>query len=125
MLESLVSAGIKCTYIFTPAIPAIIKEVTKALIGASALNSNGAVMSRTGTAVVAMLAHDHQIPVIVCCETYKFSDQVLLDSFVWNEIGKKKKKKEWGRVWGHFPICRFTHHIHGVSRSLYFSIPIS
>lgn len=44
-------------------------------------------MSRIGTAVVTMMAHEYQIPVIICCETYKFSDNVRLDSFVWNEIG--------------------------------------
>jgi translation initiation factor eIF-2B subunit delta len=63
------------------------KEVTKVIIGASALFANGAVMSRIGTAVVTMMAYEYQIPVIVCCETYKFSDAVRLDSFVWNEIG--------------------------------------
>lgn len=33
------------------------------------------------------MAHAKQIPVIVCCETYKFSESIRLDSFVWNELG--------------------------------------
>jgi len=44
-------------------------------------------MSRVGTAVINMMAYDFKIPVMVCCETYKFSESVRLDSFVWNEIG--------------------------------------
>ncbi|TPX42911.1 S-methyl-5-thioribose-1-phosphate isomerase [Synchytrium endobioticum] len=54
---------------------------------ASAVLSNGSVMSRAGSAVVAMIANDFKVPVLVCCETYKFSDAFRLDSFVWNEIG--------------------------------------
>lgn len=67
------------------------KQVTKVIIGASALFANGAVMSRIGTAAVTLMAYEYQVPVIVCCETYKFSDTVRLDSFVWNEIGDPGK----------------------------------
>ncbi|KAI8918904.1 hypothetical protein BC831DRAFT_481831 [Entophlyctis helioformis] len=87
MLKILTQAGIKCTYVLSNALPFVVKEATKVIIGASAVLSNGAVMSRVGTAVVAMTAFDAKIPVIVLCGTLKFSDQVRLDSFVWNEIG--------------------------------------
>ena len=56
-------------------------------MGASAVFSNGAVMSRVGTSVVATMAHHYKKPVIILCETFKFSEAVRLDSFVWNEIG--------------------------------------
>ncbi len=49
-------------------------------MGAAGLFSNGSVMSRLGTAVVAMMAHSSKLPVIFCCETYKFGDRVQLDS---------------------------------------------
>ncbi|KAJ3222403.1 Eukaryotic translation initiation factor 2B, subunit 4 delta, 67kDa, partial [Clydaea vesicula] len=87
LLKRLVATGIPCTYILSNALGVVMKEVTKVIVGASALFSNGAVMSRAGTAVVAMMANEFQVPFIVCCETYKFSDVVRLDSFVWNEIG--------------------------------------
>ena len=57
------------------------------LFGAHAFLANGYVMSRIGTAQVALMAKWHRVPVIVCCETYKFSDRVLTDSFVYNELG--------------------------------------
>lgn len=37
--------------------------------------------------MVALMAHTMSIPVICCCETYKFSERVQLDSIVSNEIG--------------------------------------
>ena len=36
--------------------------------------------------MVAMMAKDADIPVIVCCETLKFTDRVALDSVVLNEV---------------------------------------
>ena len=38
--------------------------------------------------MVAMLAKGHSVPVMVCCETYKFSEGVMLDGFGKNELGK-------------------------------------
>lgn len=48
---------------------------------------NGAVLARIGTAAVSMTANLRRIPVIVCCQTFKFTDKVQLDAYVWNEIG--------------------------------------
>jgi translation initiation factor eIF-2B subunit delta len=87
LLKSLVSAGIHCTYGHLNSLSHLIKDVTKVFIGAQGMLSNGAVLSRIGTALVAMSARQLQLPVIVCCETYKFSDRVQLDSFVHNELG--------------------------------------
>lgn len=58
------------------------------LLGAHALMANGYVMSRAGTAQVAMVAKAYNVPVLVCCETHKFSERVQTDAFVYNEIGK-------------------------------------
>ena len=80
--------GIECTYILISALPAVMSSVTKVVLGASYIFSNGAVMSRVGTSVVATCGHYFRVPVIVLCESYKFSELVRLDSFVWNEIGK-------------------------------------
>ncbi|KAF9430053.1 hypothetical protein BGZ94_008487 [Podila epigama] len=87
LLRALASAGVSCTYVLLTAIGHVMREVNKVILGAHSLLSNGALYSRAGTAVVAMSAHERKIPVIVCCETYKFSDRVQLDSFVQNEIG--------------------------------------
>ena len=35
---------------------------------------------------VALLAQSVGVPVLVCCETYKFTERVQTDSFVYNEL---------------------------------------
>nr|POF09581.1 isoform 3 of translation initiation factor eif-2b subunit delta [Quercus suber] len=45
------------------------------------------VYSRVGTACVAMVAHEFRVPVLVCCEAYKFHERVQLDSICSNELG--------------------------------------
>lgn len=81
------SNSIPCTYALLPALPSLITEITTVLVGAHALFSNGAVYSRAGTALVAMTAKGHGVPVMVCCETYKFSEGVMVDGFGKNELG--------------------------------------
>jgi translation initiation factor eIF-2B subunit delta len=70
-----------------PALGSIITEVSMVMVGAHSLHSNGAVFSRAGTALVAMMAKQHSVPVMVCCETYKFAEGIQLDSFTKNELG--------------------------------------
>jgi translation initiation factor eIF-2B subunit delta len=48
--------------------------------------SNGRLYSRVGTALVSMLAHAHSLPVIVLCQSVKFTEKVALDSIVGNEV---------------------------------------
>lgn len=88
LLSVLADAGIQCTYLLLPSLGSVINETSTVLVGAHSIHSNGAVYSRAGTALVAMLAKQHSIPFIVCCETYKFSETVQLDSFTKNELGE-------------------------------------
>jgi len=87
LLRRLVSAGIDCSYVLLSSVYVVLKTVTKVILGAHALLNNGAVYSRIGTAMVAMAASDKQIPVMVCCETYKFVNRTQVDSLVLNEMG--------------------------------------
>lgn len=87
MLLSLLKLGIHCTYIFINAVPLIIRKVNKVMIGCSSVLGNGAILSRVGTSVIALLAKQYTVPVLALCESYKFSEDVRLDSFTWNEIG--------------------------------------
>lgn len=56
-------------------------------LGAHSMLSNGRLYSRVGTALIAMAAKNKSIPVLVCCESLKFSDKVQLDSVTLNELG--------------------------------------
>ena len=57
------------------------------VLGAHALLANGCVMARAGSAMVALVANSYNVPVLVCCETYKFCERVQTDAFVYNELG--------------------------------------
>lgn len=87
MVRQIVNMGIHCTYVLASSVPYIIQEVSKVFLGAHAVLANGCVMSRVGTSQMALVAKAHNIPVLVCCETYKFTERVQTDSFVFNELG--------------------------------------
>lgn len=87
MLHYLTQQGIQCTYVLINAVAHAMKEATKVFLGAHALLANGYVMSRVGSSQVALVAKAFNKPVLVCCETYKFSELVQTDSIVFNELG--------------------------------------
>ncbi|XP_061367033.1 uncharacterized protein LOC133310153 isoform X2 [Gastrolobium bilobum] len=87
MLRRLVEKGLSCTYTHINAVSYIMPEVTRVFLGASSVLSNGTVYSGVGTACVAMVAHAFCVPVLVCCEAYKFHERVQLDSICSNELG--------------------------------------
>lgn len=62
-------------------------RATKVLLGAHALLANGYVMGRAGSSQIALVAKHFNVPVLVCCETYKFTERVQTDSIVFNELG--------------------------------------
>nr|KJB22406.1 hypothetical protein B456_004G046500 [Gossypium raimondii] len=87
LLRRLVRKGLSCTYTHVNAVSCIMQDVTRVFLGASSVLSNGTVYSRVGTACVAMVAHAFHVPVLVCCEAYKFHERVQLDSICFNELG--------------------------------------
>ncbi|KAK2999951.1 hypothetical protein RJ639_024470, partial [Escallonia herrerae] len=65
LLRRLVGKGLTCTYTHINAVSYIMHEVTRVLLGAASVLSNGTVYSRVGTACVAMVAHAFHVPVLV------------------------------------------------------------
>ncbi|KAL2821484.1 hypothetical protein BJX63DRAFT_378321 [Aspergillus granulosus] len=90
LARTLANAGLEVQYSLINGVSHAMKDATKVFLGAHAMTSNGRLYSRVGTALVAMSAKERaggvEIPVIVCCETVKFTDRVALDSIVVNEI---------------------------------------
>lgn len=87
LLRKLVEKGLSCTYTHINAVSYIMHEVTKVFLGAASVLSNGTIYSTVGTACIAMVAHAYRVPVLVCCESYKFLERVQLDSICSNELG--------------------------------------
>lgn len=86
LARALADLGLKVEYSLMHAISHTVKDATKVFLGAHAMMSNGRLYSRAGSAIVAMMANHADIPVIVCCESVKFTDRVALDSIVTNEV---------------------------------------
>ncbi|XP_039266970.2 translation initiation factor eIF2B subunit delta-like [Styela clava] len=86
-LQKLTKAGISCSYTLVSGVTYLLPEITKVMYGAHGLLSNGYVIGAVGTSLVSLAAQSLNIPVIVCCETYKFCERVQTDSIVNNEIG--------------------------------------
>lgn len=91
LMRRLSNAGIQCSYVLINAVSLMCREVTKVMVGAHAMFSNGVLMSRVGTASVAMVAKEHNIPVLVCCETYKFSKKTQLKAITKNEVADARE----------------------------------
>lgn len=79
--------NLKITYVLISSLSSsTLEDVDCVLLGAHAMLSNGRLYSRVGTALIAMMAHTRNIPVLTCCESVKFSDKVQLDSVTTNEL---------------------------------------
>ncbi|OQN97426.1 hypothetical protein B0A48_16585 [Cryoendolithus antarcticus] len=78
--------GIEVEYTPLSGIAHAMKDATLVLLGARSMLSNGRLVSRVGTASIALHASHADVPVIVLCESVKFTGKVALDSVVLNEI---------------------------------------
>lgn len=103
LARSLAQAGVEVQYSLISGLANVASQMTKCMLGASAIFGNGRLYSRAGTALVAMMAKDGRgpglggserenglgngVPVIVLCESIKFTGRVALDSIVTNELG--------------------------------------
>ncbi|KAI5632443.1 initiation factor 2 subunit family domain-containing protein [Phthorimaea operculella] len=87
MLRRLAATGLPCSYVDMTAVSHVMTSINKVLLGAGSLLVNGSVLGLAGTAQVAMVARDNNVPVLVACETHKFSERVQTDAFVYNELG--------------------------------------
>ncbi|OQU97490.1 hypothetical protein CLAIMM_03415 [Cladophialophora immunda] len=96
--QSLIRAGLKVRYTLLSGLADVLdnqsESVTKCFLGASAMLGNGRLLSRAGSAMVAMMAKEsnknkgRNVPVIVLCETVKFTAKAALDSIIMNELGE-------------------------------------
>jgi translation initiation factor eIF-2B subunit delta len=87
LLRRLDANGIICTYTHINVVSYIMPQVTRVFLGAASVLSNGTLYSRVGIASVAKVAHAFEVPVLVCCEAYKFREWSQLDSICFNELG--------------------------------------
>ncbi|KAI9323149.1 hypothetical protein BX666DRAFT_2145845 [Dichotomocladium elegans] len=125
LLRRLTAAGINCSYYLLSSVYVALRSVTKVVMGAHALLNNGAVYSRVGTAMVAMAASDKQIPVMICCETYKFVNRTQVDSLVLNELGQPSPNESSLSSWREQSNLRLLNLLYDVTPSKYITLVIT
>ncbi|KAF2851508.1 nagb/rpia/CoA transferase-like protein [Plenodomus tracheiphilus IPT5] len=86
LARKLANQGVSVRYYLITGATHAVKDATKVFLGAHAMMSNGRLYSRVGTALVSMLASSQSLPVIVLCQSVKFTEKVALDSIVGNEV---------------------------------------
>ncbi len=87
LLRKLLEAGVPCTYCLVNAVPTAIQRATKVWLGVHTYMSNGVLLGKLGTSLVAGLAYQAHKPVLAICETFKFCDAVQIDAVTNNELG--------------------------------------
>ena len=89
LARSLVRDGMDVEYALLCSLGDVVRDATKCILGAGAMLGNGRLQSRSGTAMVAMMCKEvARCPVLVLCESVKFTGKVALDSVVMNELGE-------------------------------------
>lgn len=87
MAHTLREQGVNVTYSLINSLDTVFNMgVDYVFLSAHSILSNGFLYSRSGTAMIAMSAKRRNIPVLVCCESLKFSQRVQLDSVTYNEL---------------------------------------
>lgn len=60
-------------------------------MGAHALLANGYALNEIGSSQIALVAKSFNVPVVICCETYKFCEKVQTDALINNELDDSSK----------------------------------
>lgn len=87
LAKTLSAHGLRVKYVLINSLSTIFQDsIDFVFLGAHSMLSNGFLYSRVGSALIAMKAKNKNVPVLVCCESIKFSDRVQLDSVTLNEL---------------------------------------
>ncbi len=90
LAEYLSTKAIETIYITDAQVGLWVPKADKIVIGADTILADGAVVNKAGTYLLALAAREHDIPVYVGCESYKWSkvskDQVALEEMDPDEL---------------------------------------
>ena len=74
--------NIPVTLIVDSAMRYFMKDVTKAFLGAEAVAANGAVISKVGSSLLALVAHEARVRVFVASSSLKFSYETIFGELI-------------------------------------------
>ncbi len=80
--KTLARVGIPVTLIVDSATRFVMKDATKAILGADAVMADGSVVARTGAGLVALAANEARVRVVVVAGTYKLYPETVYGATV-------------------------------------------
>lgn len=77
MVRELLELGIPTTLVVDSSVRHIMKDVDMILVGTDTVTSDGSAISKIGTSLIALAAHEARVPFYVATPTFKFSEETL------------------------------------------------
>ena len=116
--RELIEAGIETTMIVDSAVRAFMKKADIVMLGSDAITSEGNVINKIGSSMVATAAYESRIPFYVVSELLKFDPQTILGEY--EEIEERDPSEIWSEAPSElkirnpaFDVIR-RDHIHGI-----------
>lgn len=75
--KQLLDNGVPVSLIVDSAANTYMKDVDIVIVGADTITASGCLINKVGTSQVALSAREHNVPFVVCAESYKFSIETL------------------------------------------------
>jgi ribose 1,5-bisphosphate isomerase len=91
--RELLEAGIKTTIIVDSAVRFFMNSIDFVLVGADAITSEGNIINKIGTSVVALIAHEARTPFYVASELLKFDPSTIYGEY--EAIEERDGKEIW------------------------------
>ena len=91
--RELLNAGIETTMIIDSAIRFFMNEAELVLVGADAITSEGNVVNKIGTSMIALAAHEARTPFYVVSQLLKFDPQTIYGKYT--DIEERSPSEVW------------------------------
>lgn len=91
--QEMLNLGVKTTMIVDSAARSFIKQADTVLVGADALTSEGGIINKIGTSMIALLANEARVPFYVASELLKFDASTLWGEY--EAIEERSSNEVW------------------------------
>jgi ribose 1,5-bisphosphate isomerase len=95
--EEMLDSGVKTTFIVDSAARFFMNNVDLAIVGADAITSEGNVVNKIGTSMIALAAHEARTPFYVVSELLKFDPATVYGDY------EKIEERSAGEIWTNPP----------------------
>lgn len=91
LAAALAQEGIRVTYITDAQAGIFVEQADLVLFGADAILADGSVVNKAGTRLIALAAREAKVPVYVCAESFKCTDQTAAEVIIEEKSGSEMR----------------------------------